>query len=76
MNHWGEESLRGEPCHRFHSSPRLDPPLVKQCRRGGGEWSGPGMDNSVKSSLAQNKIDAIVKFLRRYFIKAIETKSK
>ena len=28
----------------------------------GGEWAGPGMDNSVKSSLAQNKNDAIVKF--------------
>ena len=41
-----------------------------------GECAGPGKGNSVKSSLVQNKIDAIVKFLRRYFIKAIETKSK
>ena len=33
---------------------------------GGSEGAGPGMGNSVKSSLVQNKIDAIVKFLIFY----------
>ena len=49
----------GRTFHRFHSTPRCDPPLVKHAGGGGGEGevgecAGPVKGNSITSSLIQN----------------------
>ena len=67
MNHRGRRAFGENPATGSTLLPGL---ILRWCsnaamqERGGmgGEWAGPGMDNSVKSSLAQNKNDAIVKF--------------